>query len=600
MPKHFMGWLLCCLSVIAWAQKPPQKWHLRLRATDKTTAFGQPYAPTTKIYSDTASLLAAVDSVHRSLFAQGYYAAAVDSLQWADSTTTAVFHIGAAYKWVHLANDNITETALSAIGFRPILYTASPFSVVALAQLKEKLMVWAENNGYPFCQVYLIDIHIDAPQTGDIAAKLHWQLGKRYTLDSLQISGKLRISHTYLAHYLGLQRGTVYDESRILKIRDRLRELPFLEETQTAVVAFGASRARPHLFLKRKRASQFDALVGFLPSSKAGGALLITGNATLGFQNLLGYGEQFKATWTQARAESPEATVYVNVPYLLGLPLGADADFQLYKRDTSYSEVRGTFGVQYHLIANDYVKVFWSTNSTTLLTTDTTTIRLTHRLPAILDVENNAFGVMYHAERLDYRFNPRKGFELTLRGSAGIKTIQPNALITNLKDPNQPAFDYATLYDTLSKRTTQYRAFAKADYYIPLGQRSVIRLGGNGGSVWGASPLYRNEQYRIGGARLLRGFDEESFYATIYGVATLEYRFLVGQNSYLSLFADRAYIADQSIAAHRYDRPTGIGAGITLETKAGILALSLAFGQQQQAAFDLNAAKVHFGYVSLF
>jgi hemolysin activation/secretion protein len=54
--------------------------------------------------------------------------------------------------------------------------------------------------------------------------------------------------------------------------------------------------------------------------------------------------------------------------------------------------------------------------------------------------------------------------------------------------------------------------------------------------------IFRNELFQIGGYRLLRGFDEESIFATQYGVGTVEYRFLSGLNSYFFAFADIGWV----------------------------------------------------------
>jgi hypothetical protein len=43
---------------------------------------------------------------------------------------------------------------------------------------------------------------------------------------------------------------------------------------------------------------------------------------------------------------------------------------------------------------------------------------------------------------------------------------------------------------------------------------------------------FRNELFQIGGNRLLRGFDEESQFVSQYLVPSVEYRYLIGQNSY--------------------------------------------------------------------
>ena len=121
-----------------------------------------------------------------------------------------------------------------------------------------------------------------------------------------------------------------------------------------------------------------------------------------------------------------------------------------------------------------------------------------------------------------------------------------------------------------------------------------------GGYLISESPVYLNEQFRIGGNRLLRGFDEEFIFATNYTVGTLEYRLLIGQNSYLYLFGDYAYVEDITTLKRDIFQPFGYGTGITFETSVGLFGISLAFGGRSGSPVDFSAPKVHFGYVSLF
>ena len=84
----------------------------------------------------------------------------------------------------------------------------------------------------------------------------------------------------------------------------------------------------------------------------------------------------------------------------------------------------------------------------------------------------------------------------------------------------------------------------------------------------------------------------------------MEYRFLIGQNSYLYAFFDWARVDNRSLNSPMETKSIltyqGTGAGITFETRAGLFALSLAFGRETRQTFDFGAPKVHFGYVSLF
>jgi hemolysin activation/secretion protein len=99
---------------------------------------------------------------------------------------------------------------------------------------------------------------------------------------------------------------------------------------------------------------------------------------------------------------------------------------------------------------------------------------------------------------------------------------------------------------------------------------------------------------------LLRGFNEQSVYASQYHIGTVEYHYLLGLNSYFYLFLDGAYVANESLSPATYDTPFGFGAGINFETRAGIFGVSYALGEQNNIPIEFRNAKIHFGYVNYF
>jgi outer membrane protein assembly factor BamA len=127
----------------------------------------------------------------------------------------------------------------------------------------------------------------------------------------------------------------------------------------------------------------------------------------------------------------------------------------------------------------------------------------------------------------------------------------------------------------------------------------VVKLSTQFGRVFG-NTIYKNELFRIGGLRTLRGFDEESIYASTYLIPTIEYRFIFEKNSNLFVFAEGAYYENHSVKSKYDDKPMSVGAGINFETKAGIFNLSYAIGKQQGAGFDLRIGKIHAGLTALF
>jgi hemolysin activation/secretion protein len=100
--------------------------------------------------------------------------------------------------------------------------------------------------------------------------------------------------------------------------------------------------------------------------------------------------------------------------------------------------------------------------------------------------------------------------------------------------------------------------------------------------------------------RTLRGFDEESIFASTFVIPTIEYRFLFAQNSNILLFTEGAWYENNSNNSYLKDTPISIGTGINFETKAGILSLNYALGNQFGNGFDIRSGKIHFGLVALF
>ena len=546
--------------------------------------------------TDSVSVYSYLQNLLVELRAEQYLTASVDSLLWENGKATAYLFTGKTYRWRELRNGNVGEEFLSQVRFRERLYEDRPLSETEIRDLQKRLLTYAENNGYPFAQIYLDSIEIE---DGAVTARLMMEPGQVYFFDDINLSGNAEISLVYLQSYLGIRSGTPFSRKLLLRIRDRLRELPFLEENRGATVTFRANRATVNLSLKKRKASRFDLVFGFLPggetinspggSNRAGFQFTATGKAD--WQNQFGRGERIFLEYERIRPRTQELDVLFSYPYVLDLPFGVEGSFDLFKNDTLFLEVGYNFGVQYLFSGGNYLKIFVENETTNLLSFDETAVA-NGIVPASLDLSNSLFGLELNWLDLDYRYNPRTGYSSRLRAGAGFKTLQENNKLLELNE---------AIYDGLTLRTFQYRFDADLAGYLPLGARSTLKTGLRGGYLLAPeAPIYRNEQYRIGGNQLLRGFDEESIFTTRYAVLTVEPRLLFSQNGYFYAFADVGYTEDKTDRTDRTDQPIGIGVGLALETPAGILGVSLAVGKTRSAPFNFRAPKIHIGYVSLF
>lgn len=562
--------------------------------------FNKMLSPLPDNVADSLTASSLLRGVIMELHQQSYLEAALDFITQKDSILWVKPHLGNPYKWAFLKNGNVPDAFLSQIGYREKLYENKRFIYSEIANIEEKLLSYAEDNGYPFAQVWLDSI---AVENGQISASLMMKTGDVFRFDTINTEGFAHISPKFLQKYLEITKGSLFSRSKVLRISQRLAELPYLKERKKATLSFREDNSVViKLLLDERKASRWDFLVGVQPSTATDGSqkFNITFNGNLDFHNLLGVGERIMANFENLRPQSPRLNVKLTYPYILNAPFGFDGAFDLYKRDSTYIETYLNVGTQYLLGGNNYLKVFWNRYNARNLIINSAQIIANKRLPATLDIATNTYGLEFLKQKLDYRFNPRRGFSLLLRGGAGIRQVQHNSDILNLKDVSDTTFNFKSLYDTVTLKSFQYKIDIKTDFYIPIFNRSALKLGIQGGMIATSSPIAQNEQYRIGGNRLLRGFNEESIFATRYAIGTLEYRLLIGQNSYLYAFGDMGWVHNLTRTTNVSDTPLGFGMGITFETKVGMFGFTLAAGKEQGNAVDLRNVKTHFGYISLF
>lgn len=511
-----------------------------------------------------------------------YLTAQFDSIITDSTNKTAYLNFGKPYKLAFLKNGNVDEGVLSEIGFREKLYNNKPFSFKEIKRVQEKLIVYYENNGFPFASVKLDSIEI---QDETISAKLFLTKNQEQKIDSIEIIGNAKISPTYIYNYLGIKPKSNYNESQLKKINTRISELAFVRITKPPTVSFSEKQNTLTLSLDKKRASQFDGILGVLPDNKTG-KILFTGDVRLKLQNGLGRGELIDLNWRKLQTQTQDLKLRLTYPFIFKSPFGIDYNMKLYKRDTTFLDINQNIGVQYILIGGNYFKVFYNNKNSTLL--NTKGLENIQSLPPYADVQVNMYGLGLKYEKLDYRLNPRKGFYILFNASAGIKKIKQNSKIN-------PA-----VYQNLNLHSTQYIGDFEGGFFIPFANRNTIKIGNQTGFVNGEN-TFQNELLRIGGLKSLRGFDEESIFVSSYSILTLEYRFLLEQNSYIFIFADQAFYEKNQVGnLYVKDNPLGFGAGISFETKAGIFSINYALGRQFDNPFQLRSGKIHFGLVNYF
>lgn len=589
----------CCLFVCARAQQtPPLKnnYLLFIRFIDKDSLFKPQDLKLQAEFNNEPAVMEYINALPVLLASKGYPVASVDSFWNIESNTYINLYLGTKYNWVNLTPAGIDKKALEESGFRDKNYFNRPINVMQLQLLQERMLKHYEKEGYPFASVYLDSVQINNDK---ISALLKAEKGPLYHVDSIRVIGKVNINKKFLQRYLYIPNGSIYNKERLAEVDKRIIELTYLTAVQPSDLSMLGSGSVLNLYLQPKKSSQVNFIVGFLPAAGNTGKLQITGDVNLDLKNLLGSGESILLKWQQLQPKSPRLNVGFSQPYIFNSQFGFDFLFDLFKKDSSFLQVNGQFGIQYLLSANKTGKIFIQWQNTSLLAgaIDTNQVIASKKLPINVDVSSVNVGLNYEWTRTSYRYNPRSGNEVNLAAAVGIKKVKKNNDIISIKDPS---FNYATLYDSVKERNYQLRVKLSGAHYFPMGKQSVIKTAVNTGFYISPS-IFRNELFQIGGYNLMRGFDEESIYATRYAVATAEYRYLFELNSYLFLFADYGLTKNKYQLVNVNNTFIGAGLGLVYQAKLGLINISYAIGKRDDVKFNLReSSKLHFGYINYF
>lgn len=319
--------------------------------------------------------------------------------------------------------------------------------------------------------------------------------------------------------------------------------------------------------------SSANGIIGLQPNSVTG-KMSLTGELNLKLHNILKRGELFSIDWRSIQPQTQSLRTRLSYPFLFNSNFGIDGAFDLYKRDSTFLEINATAGVNYYLPGGSYIKAFYESTTSNLLSGAANSV-----LTDLGSVRTNAYGISFFYNKVDYIPNPRRGFITEVKFSAGTRNAQVND-------------------STPAVKSTVYRGSIVLTGFIPLAKRHVIMLRSRT-FLYSAPVIYGNEAYRFGGLTTQRGFNEEEIYGTSLTTLTFEYRFLADKNSFAFLFFDQSLYENLS-GTYVKDQPFGFGAGFSFGTSIGVFSISYALGKQFDNPIMFRNGKIHFGYIAYF
>jgi outer membrane protein assembly factor BamA len=483
-----------------------------------------------------------------------------------------VFYVGQKFGSIELRLKSSSENQNLHKGrFNEKLIQKIPFKPIELSRFIRSAQDEILNNGHPFGRINLQNISYNGEH---ISAELNIETGRTYHFNKIILKGDSSISEIFISSLIDIKSGDLYNESKLKSITTKIKQISFLKEIKPHELLFTDKGCDVYIYLQSNPVSSVNGTIGLQPNpitNRVG----LAGDVNLKLLNVLKRGESAILNWRSIQSATQSMNVKINYPFLFRSPFGIDAQLHLYKKDSTFLELKSTLGIQYFLKGGNYLKAFYQNYASNTLSGASGNSNFNN----LSNVSSNSYGLSLFNRQLDYIPNPSKGYTFFLEGSIGSRK-------SKISDTSSVA------------KSTVFRVNFTTEWFLPISRRNIIRFA-TVNEFYYAPEIYQNELYRFGGQNSLRGFNEDELFASAKSVLTIEYRFLLDRNSNLFVFYDQAYYENSGTKYSR-DHPFGFGTGLSFGTDLGIFSVSYALGSQMQNAILLNNGKIHFGYIAYF
>ena len=519
--------------------------------------------------------------------AAGYPAAQIRSRTLVNEALAVRVQPGRFYYYDSIGIRNLNREFADEAKLFAQTESQEPFSFQDFNQRLRYVLQQYEAAGYPF--VKLQDLAVQYVRRGDsIGVQLFGQLsaGNLMVVDSVDVRGDIRESPRFVRNLIGIQKNDVYDQKRIDRIQRTLNNTIYFRNTEPPIVRFYDEAVTIEVNTERRKSNRFDALVGLLPPREGQQKFDFTGLADLHLVSPFRMGEVISLKWEKLQTSSQQLDVRYMQPFLFGTNFNAELQFHLLKQDTSF--LRRNFQPTGYYRFNEQISVkFFYRNAVTSLLSPDQYAEVTWPPPPILDTQTNSGGVGVLYNTLDYRPNPTRGFDLELDIVYGQKVISKTQGLDSLE------------FDRLIPRQPRTEIDFDGRLYIPTSPRLVLAFRNQ--TYWLQLKEYLdNDQKFVGGARSLRGFNENQFLASFYSIMSAEYRLLLDRDSYIGLFVDAAMLDYRNFESRERLFPYGFGLALSFRTPAGVMSVSYALGSAGDVPIQPTRGRVHLGLVNTF
>ncbi|WP_299519333.1 POTRA domain-containing protein [Winogradskyella sp.] len=516
-----------------------------------------------KKFSNYLSITSELDTLRYKLTRLGYIDTTLDSVTKENDTLfRAKMFLGEKINRIRIHYDSIFNTEL--LNF--IDHTSGDhFFELDIAQLESSLNELnskVAEQGDPFSTLQLVNI---SKMTYDlISADLKIVSNQKRRIDKIIVKGYEKFPQSYIKRFMKLRTGKTLNLNDIKDKVELLDDLRFANKIRDPEVLFTKDSTTLYLYLEKTRVNNFDGFLGFGTNENTN-RIEFDGYLDLRLINNLNFGETLNLFYKSDEIDQQTFRVDTDLPYLFGSPIGLQIGLNIFRKDTTFSNASQYAKINYQINAQHRIAAgITSTNSTNLLDNDTSILN---------DYTSNYYTVGYNYTKSQF-YDPLFPINFWFDLSAGFGNRE-----NDLGSQSQTVFNLNT-----------YKIFN-------LNPKNSIYARLNG-AILTSDDYLDNELFRFGGINSIRGFEENSLVANLFGVINTEYRYRLSNSIYVHSVLDAAYFENQITDAK--EKLFGFGFGLGLLTNAGLFRLNYSSGKSENRQFRLSDSKVHVSLTATF
>lgn len=435
----------------------------------------------------------------------------------------------------------------------------------AYEQFANQLIYAYSEAGLPFVKLQLENIETNNDL---IKANLCISSGRERKIGNIYIQPYEKFPRAFLKHHVNIKPGQLFKKETLNRRIERIEAIPFVKSVKRPEVQFTKDSTHIYMYLEKINTNSFDGFIGF--SNSDGGSLELNGYIDLLLINNLNMGESLALNYKNDGRDQQRFRLNADLPFLVSSPFSLEAGLDFFRKDTTFAtkqtDVRLNYQLTYQLRVSANSQWLSSTN---LLSSP----QLENPNELINNFSGNFYGFGLHfrkrQDQIGAFFNTTKVHLSTFLGKREAEF--------GTNDQTKLEF-FGEHHFKITNRTYFYTA---AHFRWLLSDRYLD-----------------NELYRFGGIQSIRGFEENSLVASLFGALQTELRYYLSSNLYANSVLDYGYFENELFGSA--DILYSFGFGLGLDTPAGLLRLIFANGTFRSQNFAFNNTQVHLSLSTFF